>query len=344
MTLGLLLGALPDEVHVSIVTVCQEVADFLAGHRPSADVRITAKLTGRTDVAGMWQLRRVIRELEPDLIQFNLGIMSACQWAMLTAATIPRLPMIAVENSSMVTWSRLSHWLKRVTSSRLAAHLAVGDATARIVEEHAGLAPGSVETMYHGLPDVRRDVPHEPGDGPVLVNVARHDPVKGIDVLLAAMALVDPQVRLVQIGRGEQTVELIALRDRLGLADRVEFREMPWGERAADHLAAFDLFVLPSRTEGFPVTIMEAMLAGLPVVTSDVGSVREAVVDGETGLVVPAEDTAALVDAISGLVGDPERRRAMGQRARSTAEERFTLSATVGRYLALYDRVLGRAA
>jgi len=342
VTLAMLLGALPGYVQVSVVAVNQEVADLLGGHRPSAAVRTTRKITGRTDLAGLWRHRRIFAELAPDLVQFNLGIMSSSQWAMLAAASIPRLKMIAVENSSMVTWSPLSHRLKKVTSSRLAAHLAVGEHTARIIEQHAGLPTDSVEPMYHGVPDVRRDVPHEPGDGPVIVNVARHDPVKGVDVLLRAMALVDPSVRLVQIGRGEKTVELVALRDQLGLGDRVEFRDLPWGERAADHLAGFDLFVLPSRTEGLPVTVMEAMLAGLAVVTTDVGSVREAVIDGETGLVVAPEDPVALAAAINAMVSEPDRRLAMGERARIIAKERFTVQATVHRYLALYDRILER--
>jgi glycosyltransferase involved in cell wall biosynthesis len=340
VTLAMLLGALPEYVQVSIVAVDQQVADFLGGHRPDALVRTTAQITGRTDIAGFRRHRRIFRELAPDLIQFNLGIMSSSQWAMLTAASIPRQKMIAVENSSMVTWSPLSHRLKKVTSSRLAAHLAVGEHTARIIEEHAGLVPGSVEPMYHGVSNVRRDVLHEPGDGPVIVNVARHDPVKGVDLLLRAMALVDPSVRLVQIGRGEKTDELTALRDELGLTDRVELRDLPWGERAADHLAGFDLFVLASRTEGLPVTVMEAMLAGVAVVTTDVGSVREAVVDGETGLVVAPEDPAALAAAITTLIADPDLRSAMGERARVIAEDRFTIQATVDRYLALYDRVL----
>ena len=121
---------------------------------------------------------------------------------------------------------------------------------------------------------------------------------------------------------------------------RVELRQVPWGERVADQLAGFDMFVLPSRDEGLPVTVMEAMLAGLAVVVTDVGSVREAVVDGETGLVVPVEDPAALAAAINILIAEPERRAAMGEAARAIAEKRFTVGATVDRYLDVYDRVL----
>jgi glycosyltransferase involved in cell wall biosynthesis len=85
---------------------------------------------------------------------------------------------------------------------------------------------------------------------------------------------------------------------------------------------------------------MEAMLAGVPVVATDVGSVRESVRDGVTGLVVPPEDPAALAAAIDELVGDPDRRRAMGDAARADAEARFTLDATVAAYVALWQRVL----
>lgn len=340
VTLAMVLGALPDEIRVSIVTVHDDVAEYLGRHRPSADVHVTPQITGKTDIAGWRRHWRLFRQIRPDLMQFNLGIMSSCQWAILIAQRIPRLPVIAIENSSMGNWSTASHLLKRVTSPRLAMHLAVGEATARIVEVEAKRPPGSVETLYHGVPDlthIRRSAdPH----GTTVVNIARRDPVKGVDVLLEAMTLVDEPIRLVQIGDGPETAALTARRDELGLAERVELRELPWSDRAAEGLAAFDLFALASRSEGFPVTIMEAMLAGLPVVATDVGSVREAVVDGETGLVVPPEDPKAMAEAISALMGDPERRAAMGAAARAIAEQRFTVEATVARYLDVYERVL----
>jgi glycosyltransferase involved in cell wall biosynthesis len=217
----------------------------------------------------------------------------------------------------------------------------VGERTARIIEETGGLRPGSVGTMYHGVADVPTDVPREPHDGPVIVNVARHDPVKGIDVLLEAMTHLPDDVHLVQIGGGLETAQLLARRDELGLADRVEFRELPWDQRAADQIAGFDLFVLPSRVEGLPVTIMEAMLAGRAIVSTDVGSIREQITDGETGLIVPVEDPKALAEAISELLADPERRAEMGRRNREKAERMFTVDATVERYVQLYDRLTG---
>jgi glycosyltransferase involved in cell wall biosynthesis len=339
VTLGLLLGGLPEQVRVSIVCVDDEVGRWLCGHRPGMTHVVVDPIESRSQFGRMRAHRRAFRELKGDIIQFNLSMASSCQWAIAVAVFMPGTKVVAVENSSMGAWSSTSRLLKRVTSPRLRAHLAVGEATARFLEEQSGLARGSIETMYHGVADVPLDVAHD-GEGPVICNIARHDPVKGVDVLLDAMPLVDPEVRLVQIGGGPLRDELVARRDRLGLRDRVEFRELPWEDRVADLLAGFDLFVLPSRIEGLPVSIMEAMLAGLPIVVTDVGSVREEVVDGENGLIVPPEDPAALAGAINELMADPDRRARMGQRSREIASERFTVAATVDRYLDVYRRVL----
>ena len=103
---------------------------------------------------------------------------------------------------------------------------------------------------------------------------------------------------------------------------------------------AYDALVLPSRLEGFPVTIAEAMLAGLPVVATDVGSVAEAVVPGETGWIVPPEDPAALAAAIGELVADLPGAAAMGRRARELGEERFRIDATAAAYVEMYRRIL----
>jgi glycosyltransferase involved in cell wall biosynthesis len=216
----------------------------------------------------------------------------------------------------------------------------VGDRTARLIESSSGLPSGSIATLYHGMRDVGREPVDRPS-GPTLLTVARHDPVKGLDVLLSAMALVPESVRLVVIGDGSETGNLRAQARALALGDRVEFRSLPWEVRAADLMWSFDGLVLPSRVEGFPVTIVEAMLAGLPVVATDVGSVDEAVVPGETGWIVPSEDSAALAAAITELTSDLPAAQLMGRRAREIALGRFTIDATVDAYVALYRAVLG---
>ncbi|HKY15881.1 MAG TPA: glycosyltransferase family 4 protein [Microthrixaceae bacterium] len=340
MTMAKVLGGLPPRFTVTVVAIDgvsgDSVPRWIADHRPGTEFRQLPRIDGAKDVRGMWAHRRLYAELAPDVMHFNLSLMPSCQWALATALT-RRTPVLVVENSPMGSWSKPSNLLKRVTSKRAQAHVAVGERTARMIEESAGLPAGSVGTLYHGVPEVARDIPREPHDGPIIVNVARHDLVKGIDVLLHAMTHLPDDVALVQIGGGPSTDELVALRRELGLEHRVEFRDLPWEQRAADQLAGFDLFVLPSRIEGLPVTIMEAMLAGRAIVSTDVGSVREQITDGETGLIVAPEDPEALAAAIAELLADPDRRAEMGRRNRETAERLFTVEATVERYVTLYD-------
>ena len=339
VTLSHLLHGLPEQVHVTIVGVDPEVVDWLVERRPGSAALVLEPIRSRSDVAQLWAHARAFRRIRPDLIQFNLSMASSCQWAMFVA-TLARHRSLVVENSPMGTWSATSTRLKRFTSSRSAAHVAVGERTARLIESDSGLPVGSVDTLYHGVPDVAQGVAPEAITGSTLLNIARHDPVKGLDILLQAMTLLPEGVRLVQIGRGSETASLLALRDELGLVDRVEFRDLPWEINASDLIGGFDVFVLPSRLEGLPVSIMEAMLAGIAIVASDVGSVDEEITDGVTGRLVPPEDPEALANVLGEVLSDDAARRSMGEQARAVALEKFTVAATVEQYCRIYQRVL----
>jgi glycosyltransferase involved in cell wall biosynthesis len=343
VNLSRVLAHLPPRIRVSLVGVDDEVVAWLASHRPGTATMVLPAIRDRSDVHGLWLHRAMFHRLRPDVLQFNLSSASSCQWAILAASTLRGVHRVVIENSPMATWSASSSRLKRLTSRRLAAHVAVGERTGRLIEQSAGLPDGSITTIYHGVPDVGRGPVDRP-DPTTLLTVARHDPVKGVDVLLDAFARVAPPTRLVLIGDGAETDALRQRCSELGLDDRVEFRPLPWEIRASSLMWAFDGLVVPSRLEGFPVTIVEAMLAGLPVVATDVGSVDEAVRPGETGWIVPPEDPTALAAAIEELVADPAAAAAMGARARAIAEERFTIDATIDAYLALYRRLLGRPA
>ena len=341
VNLSRVLGALPEPIRVTVVGVDDEVVGWLADHRPGTARLVLPAVEDRRDVVGLLRHRAMFRRLAPDVLQFNLSSASSCQWAILAATTIPGLRRVVVENSPMGVWSSSSARLKQATSRRLAAHIAVGDRTGRLIEQSSGLPEHSIRTIYHGVPDVTREPVDRP-EAPTFLTVARHDPVKGVDVLLDAFASVPDPARLVLIGDGAETGALQAQSRALGLDGRVEFRDLPWDVRAADQMWAFDALVLPSRLEGFPVTIVEAMLAGLPVVASDVGSVDEAVSPGLTGWIVPPEDPAALGAALREVLADPDAAAAKGARGRRVAEARFTIEATIESYLAMYDEVLQR--
>ena len=110
-----------------------------------------------------------------------------------------------------------------------------------------------------------------------------------------------------------------------------------------DLLAAADVFTLSSQREGLPVTLLEAMRAGRAAVATRVGGVPEALVDGETGMLAPIGDAAALGDALGALLADPARAAAMGARAQSRWSERFTAERMVRETEALYRAELARA-
>ena len=176
----------------------------------------------------------------------------------------------------------------------------------------------------------------------VLTHVGRFAPPKNHALLIEAFAQVrsDAPLYLLLVGGGELENAVREQVAALGLQGRVRFL----GIRAdvADILRASDVFVLSSRWEGNPLSVMEAMAAGLPVVSTGVGGVPELVREGETGLLVPSEDAGALAQAMQALVDDPVRRQAMGAAARRHAVAHFDIRHTVRGYEQLYESLLRR--
>ncbi len=129
------------------------------------------------------------------------------------------------------------------------------------------------------------------------------------------------------------------------LADR-RLQVMDAGSRVADYLPAFDIFVMPSRAEGIPVALLEAMASGLPVVMTDVGSVREAVLDGENGFLIQAEpfNRLGFAQAVSRLILSPELRALMGQKSRDIAKARFSAETVADAHVMAYRKALAHRA
>jgi glycosyltransferase involved in cell wall biosynthesis len=196
-----------------------------------------------------------------------------------------------------------------------------------------GLDRNSVRTVHNGVPE-QVDTPGPAlRDGPVIGSLGRLDEQKGFDVLIRALAEL-PTARAVIVGEGPERGALEALAREVGVAERLEL--VGWRDDARAWLGSFDVFVLPSRLEGFPLAVVEAMLAGTPVVATDVASVSEAVLHGRTGLLVRPDDPAALAAAIGELLGDHDRGRALAGAARERAHERFTSAQMVRSYMGIY--------
>jgi glycosyltransferase involved in cell wall biosynthesis len=181
-------------------------------------------------------------------------------------------------------------------------------------------------------------VPAPSADGRLVGNVARLAPQKGQRVLLEAAPLVlrrHPDTRFVLVGDGELREELEQQARSLGIADRVVFT----GSRAdvPELLASFSVFALPSYFEGFCYAVVEAQAAGVPVVATPVGGVRETVVPGETGLSCEPGDPASLADGIVRLLDDPDEAGRLAAEARRRVGERFAVERMVEQTIAVYD-------
>lgn len=328
-----LLAGLDNRIEVTIAGTNEEVVGEIAKSRPKAETVILPEISDKTDFAAMSRHRKVIAEVKPHIFHANLGSGSSCQYAIVAALTVSGVKVIAVENSPMGVFSEASRKLKATYCRGLSAHVAVGEATARLVEEDVGLSEGSVSVIPNGVPQIEHQPPPRRGDGLVVGTVSRFDPVKGLDVLIEAMVDLDG-VEVEIIGDGPQRAELEALAEELGVSDRLVLSGFISGAR--HHLPNFDVFVLPSRLEGMPMSILEAMHAGVAVVATDVGSVTEVLQDGVTGRVVQPGDPKALAKAIKELLEDEPLRRKLAEAGQQRAISEFSSSANTAAFEELY--------
>ena len=183
-------------------------------------------------------------------------------------------------------------------------------------------------------PDRYTAAPH---DGRHLLFVGRLAAVKGVRVLLDALAGMDhADWRLTLIGDGPERAGLEAQAQALNLSDRITFAGYRSQDAVAQALSRADLFVLPSFAEGVPVVLMEAMAAGVPVVTTQIAGIPELVAQGDSGLLVPPGNAQALQDAIGTLLADPVRRKAMGETGRARVAAEFNIRTEAARLSSLF--------
>ena len=248
-------------------------------------------------------------------------------------------------------WTRapLLSLLGRLTARLSDAVVAPSSVTADELRQDYGChVDGVIPNGVLPLPDEGRaddTVDDIPEDAPRVLYAGRLRTRKAVAVLVEAFARLQdrhPTARLIVAGDGEQRPALEAQATALGLdAKSIRFLGaiprpdmVRWYRRA-------DIFCLPSIYEGFPLAILEAMAVGLPVVTTTASGMPEAVVDGESGLLVPPEDVDALSQALHHLLGDVDARRAMGQAAQHRAAECFAISKISADYMTLWEELLG---
>ncbi len=298
------------------------------------------------DARAIGEIRALIRRVEPDLIHMHsskAGLLGR------VAARMERVPFVFTAHGWAFTDGvPLKRKAVALTSEWLAGRLggwviAVSEYDHRLALRYKVIPPGRITTIHNGIRDVPMSLRASfarPGARRMTM-VARFAPPKDFGALLRAVAdLRDLPWTLELVGDGPLLAETRALADRLALTARVSFagacNDVP------ERLARAHIFVLISNYEGLPISILEAMRAGLPVVASNVGGVSEAVAEGQTGFLIPRGDVVALQQRLRRLLSDFDLMRRLGEAGRKRYEACFTVQGMLDKTQAVYEQVLGR--
>lgn len=293
----------------------------------------------RADLRVLAELRTALRAFAPDLISTHT---TKAGWVGRVLGRTLGVPVVVTAHGWLMTPGRLEPWQRaawlaeRSLAPLARTVIAVSHYDHAIAREHRVVPLDKLRVVHNALPDVGPELRAQPSTAPPrIVSVARFEQPKDPLTLIAALArLRDAAWTCELIGDGSMRPQVEAALAEAGLAERVSLL----GERddVTARLAAGQVFVLPTLREGFPISILEGMRAGLPVVASEVGGIAEAVVDGETGALVPPGDPAALAAALEPLLVDADRRRAQGEAGRRRYEQEFSFEPHVRRIWAVY--------
>jgi glycosyltransferase involved in cell wall biosynthesis len=292
------------------------------------------------DVMVVHRLARALASARPHVVHSFLPFANLLTSIAAARAHVPCVILsqrASYEATLTPLWRRAARW-----SHARASHVIVNSEAARREEIAAGFPPERIHYIPNGI-DVTvaaaatdRAALGLPA-GPLVVCLAQLAPEKGHADLLAAWPVVAAKVSgatLALVGDGRLRGSLEAQAARLGVLASVRF--LGFRHPAAPYLAAADIVVLPSRTEGMPNALLEAMALGKPVVATAVGGVRELIEEDLTGRLVAAADPAALAQALAGLLADEAGAARLAASCRSRVEQRFSIASMVAATQATY--------
>jgi glycosyltransferase involved in cell wall biosynthesis len=293
------------------------------------------------DVLALLELIRLLRRERPAVVHANSSKAGILGRLAAVAAGVPAR-LFTVHGWAFKADRGLSAraylWADRLMSPLTTTTICVADSELRAGLRARTCRPDRTVVIRNGVAPGPPPRPSRAGPVTVLA-VGRLRPPKDFPTLVRAVARLEPgAVRLEIAGDGPERAALASEIERLGLDGTVELL----GTRSdvPDLLAAADVFVLSSDSEGLPMSVLEAMAAGVPVVATAVGGVPELVRDDETGLLVPPRDPGALAAALGKLAADPELRRRLGGAGRRRVENEFSLDAFHRAHLDVYRAAL----
>lgn len=325
-------------------TLCER---FVAGSPGDVDITPLAFSSAR-HVAAATQFARLLVRGRFQIVHSHMF------WSSLFGSPIAwacRTPVVVETLHGTEAWRKgwKANWIvDRATTRFVSKYIAVCESDAQFLRSNKHVPAEKIAIIHNGvdtrrfapLQDARNSIRHALGfteEDTVLIVVARLHSGKGHRVLLNAMRELShfyPKLKLICLGEGEGEPELRNLCESFGLAHCV--RLVGYQKNVPEWLAAADINVLPSFYEGLPLTILEAMAAGLPTVASHVGGIPEAIEDGVSGLLVPPGDPHSLADALSFLLRDASTRLRIGNAARARAGRQFVVEHQVGSTETLY--------
>lgn len=338
------LRSLRDSVDLALATGEE---GFLANEARALGVAVfvvpglVSEISPRLDWRAVRALYHIIRAYKPDLVHAHsskAGLLGRL------ASSVAKVPAVFTAHGFAFTENagalrRIMAILSEWTAARLgSAVIAVSDYDGDLAVRCRVLARDEVCVIHNGIADVsfRATPAIEPQVN--IVMVARFATQKAHDCLLHALNGLQGNFKLWLIGEGPNIDQVRADSVKLGLGDRVVF--MGARNDVPELLAKAHLFVLASNYEGLPISILEAMRAGLPVVATDVGGVRECVRDQETGFLVCRGDVGELRTRLFDLIASSALRERMGQAGRRLYEAEFTEAVMIQKSMEVYEAVL----
>ena len=306
--------------------------------------------------ACIFGFKRIISDFLPDVIDAHVPrpTMWVAQAKRLLSAPPP---LVYTEHNIQSAYPR---WVNLVYGSFLPVTdhiIAISQAGADSFKDRWRWSDERVTRIWNGI-DASRVAPTQdgatvreslntPAASPLICNVGNLTSRKAQEVLVRAMAEVHRDIpeALCWIAGSLELEPLTATMIQTEVTtQKLEDAVRILGPRrdVPNLIAAADVFVLSSRQEGFPITILEAMAAGKPVVATDVGGCAEAVAHGETGLIVPPEDPHAMAEALKYVLTHPDEARQMGEAGRERVTANFTIETMIDQHLAVYEKVIAR--
>lgn len=311
---------------------------------------IRVKVAGKHDPRHFLYLNKILGNF--DLLHLHVWNPASCRWAFFAAGS-GKIPIVVTEHDPFVLRG-IKGWLKNKLTGGIRAIIAISEASKKIIVEQNPLLAGKITVVHNGIDikewqeqakiesrnEYKRAVFGALPNEKIILCVAELNKRKGQKYLIeSAKILADSGMlnfKIVFVGDGPERKYYEKLSAPLG--NKVLF--LGRKKEIAKLMTAADIFVLPSEREAFGLVLLEAGVAGLPIIASNVGGIPEIIDDGKTGILVPSESPQALAEAINKLLQNPELAANLAHASKSKVEMHFNAKTMAEKTAEVYDKIL----